>query len=156
MNASDIMKTSIALVTPDTVLIDVVRLLLETNQRALPVVDPEGSIVGIISEGDFLNRNELGVSRRHSLIDVVLESIFSADADKKAARSRSLTVKDVMTEHPVCVDEDASVDDVVAHMKLNRISQIPVVSGRFVVGLITRTELLSVVERRISDTMQPS
>jgi CBS domain-containing protein len=51
MRATDVMLTSFATVKPGAALIDVVRLLLETNQRGLPVVDDDGDIVGIISEG---------------------------------------------------------------------------------------------------------
>jgi len=61
MRAIDVMRNSFAMVKPSTALIDAVRLLLETNQRGLLVVDSEGDLVGIISEGDLLHRDELGV-----------------------------------------------------------------------------------------------
>ena len=53
------MRTPVVSVAPDTRVIDAVRLLLETNQRGLPVIDKAGELVGIISEGDFLHRAEL-------------------------------------------------------------------------------------------------
>ena len=61
MRATDVMRSSFATVKPGTALLDAVRLLLETNQRGLPVVDDNGYLVGIISEGDLLHRDELGV-----------------------------------------------------------------------------------------------
>ena len=62
MRASDIMRTSFATVKPEAPLLEALHLLLETNQRCLPVLDNEGALVGIIAEGDFLHRRELGVN----------------------------------------------------------------------------------------------
>ena len=62
MLAPEVMRTSFATVKPATPLIDAARLLLETNQRGLPVLDHEGRLVGIVAEGDLLHRDELGVS----------------------------------------------------------------------------------------------
>jgi CBS domain-containing protein len=50
-----------ATVKPNAPLLDAIRLLLETNQRGLPIIDDNGSLAGVISEGDFLHRRELGV-----------------------------------------------------------------------------------------------
>jgi CBS domain-containing protein len=62
MLATEVMRSSFAAVKPTTTLIDAVRLLLQTNQRGLPVLDDNGHLVGIVSEGDLLHRDELGVS----------------------------------------------------------------------------------------------
>jgi CBS domain-containing protein len=61
MRAKDVMRRSFATVKPGTSLVEAARLLLETNQRGLPVQDKDGNLVGIISEGDLLHRDELGV-----------------------------------------------------------------------------------------------
>ena len=61
MLATDVMRTWFATVKPNAPLLDAVRLLLETNQRGLPVIDDNGSLVGVISKGDFLHRREFGV-----------------------------------------------------------------------------------------------
>jgi CBS-domain-containing membrane protein len=64
LKVSDIMRTPVVSVAPDTRVIDAVRLLLETNRRGLPVINKAGELVGIISEGDFLHRAELGTTGR--------------------------------------------------------------------------------------------
>src|SRR4249919_1164928 len=60
MNASDAMRRSFATIKPDAPLLDAAHLLIETNQRGLPVID-DGALVGVISEGDFLHRTELDI-----------------------------------------------------------------------------------------------
>ena len=64
MNVSDVMRRSFATIRPDASLLDAAHLLLETNQRGLPVIDSEGTLVGVISEGDFLHRVELDIARQ--------------------------------------------------------------------------------------------
>jgi predicted transcriptional regulator len=62
MNVSDIMRRSFATIKPDAPLLDAAHLLIETNQRGLPVIGHDGALVGVISEGDFLHRTELDIS----------------------------------------------------------------------------------------------
>lgn len=148
MNASDVMRRSIATVTPTAPLIDAARLLLETNQRALPVLDG-GRLVGIISEGDFLHRVELGIE---APAKGWLQSLFGAGSNSYRARIGALQVALVMTTNPVCIEEEASVDEVVAVMDQRGVSQLPVTCGGILVGLISRAELLAAVERSLSES----
>jgi CBS domain-containing protein len=152
MRASEVMLRSFVTVRPGTALIDAVRLLLETNQRGLPVVTDNGDLVGIISEGDLLHRDELGV-KPHA--GNWLEEIIGIEERSPAReRMRSLSVGLIMTPEPVCVDEATTVDDVVAAMDSREVGQIPVVSSGKVVGIINRFQLISVLERSLSRTQK--
>src|SRR5579864_4001856 len=150
MNVADVMRRSIASIGPNAPLIDAARLLLETNQRALPVVD-DGRLVGIISEGNFLHRVELGIDM--PVKKTWLQTLFGSSTSQ-AYRDRvsALRVAQVMSGNPVCVEEDASLDEVVALMDQHDVSQLPVICGGIVVGMISRTELLAAVERGLSDS----
>jgi CBS domain-containing protein len=148
MNASDIMRRSFATIKPDTPLLDAAHLLMETNQRGLPVVDHEGSLAGVISEGDFLHRTELDISPPPGNW---LEELLGIEEDTPARRRmRARRVHEVMTRDPVCVDNEASLDEVVALMDLRHVAQLPVVCGGSVVGIISRVELLAAVARALS------
>lgn len=148
MRASEVMLGSFATVKPSTRLLDAARLLLETNQRGLPVVNDDGDLVGIISEGDLLHRDELGV-KPHA--ENWLEQIIGIEERTPAReRMRSLSVGAIMTPEPVCVDEDATIDDVVNAMDLRVVGQIPVVSARKVIGIVSRFQLISALERSLS------
>jgi CBS domain-containing protein len=58
MNVSHIMRRSFAAIKPEAALLEAAHLLVETNQRGLPVIDGEGALLGIISEGNFLHQVE--------------------------------------------------------------------------------------------------
>jgi len=149
MNVSSIMRTSIASVVPGTPLIDAAQLLLETNQRALPVVEA-GHLVGIISEGDFLHRAELGIDPpADTWWQLLLGSSGSRTLRDKVS---SLRVSHVMTREPVCIENEEPVDEAVALMDRHGVSQLPVTCGGILVGMISRAELLSAVARSLQDT----
>jgi CBS domain-containing protein len=148
MRAIDVMRTSFETVTPETPLIEAVRLLLKTNQRGLPVLDEDGHLMGIISEGDLLHRDELGVSPPAGNW---IEAMLGIREDGPAReRMRALRVAAIMTRNPVCVDEDAAVDDVIVAMDQRRVAQLPVVCAGKVIGMISRFELMGALERSLA------
>src|SRR5262245_63698710 len=151
MRATDVMRSSFATVKACTSVLEAARLLLETNRRGLPVLDDGGELVGIISEGDLLHRDELGV---RPPAGNWLEKILGIEEDNLAReRMRALRVGTIMTPDPVCVDEDAAVDDVIVAMDLRNVGQVPVVSAGKVIGMISRFELISALERSMSESV---
>jgi CBS domain-containing protein len=154
MNVSDIMRSSFATIKPDAPLLEAADLLMQTNQRGLPVIDREGTLVGVISEGDFLHRTELGISPPPGNF---LEELLGIEEDTPARRRMSARlVRETMTRDPVCVDDEASLDEVVALMDVRHIAQLPVVCGGSVVGVVSRVELLAAVAREFRSRRGPA
>lgn len=147
MRAKDVMRTSFATVTTSTLLIDAARLLLETNQRGLPVLDEEGRLMGIVTEGDLLHREELGVDAPCFWLEAL---VGVSEGGRARERMRALRVAKVMTPDPICVDENATINDVVAEMDTRVISQLPVVRAGRVIGMISRFELVAALESCLS------
>jgi len=148
MLAAEIMRRSFATVEPTTMLIVAARLLLETNQRGLPVLDAAGRLVGIVSEGDLLHRDELGVSPPSGNW---FEELLGIEENGPAReRMRALRVAAIMTPDPVFVSEDASIDDVVAEMDRRHVGQVPVVCADEVIGIVSRFELIAALERGLN------
>jgi CBS domain-containing protein len=154
MKVSDIMRRSFATIKPDAPLLDAAHLLLETNQRGLPVVDREGTLVGVISEGDFLHRSELEISPPPGNW---LEELLGIEEDTPARRRmRARLVREVMTPDPASIDDEASLDEVVALMDARHVAQLPVVCGGSVVGVVSRVELLVAVANALGSVAQES
>ena len=66
MQARDVMTLNVVSVEPDSSFLHAARLMLQKNISELPVVDGLGKLVGIVTEGDFLRRTELGTQRRRA------------------------------------------------------------------------------------------
>jgi CBS domain-containing protein len=145
MLTTEIMRSSYASIRPTTSVLDALRLLLETNQGGLPVIDDSGALVGIISEGDFLHRQELGV---HCPEGFWFEWLLGREEGHAVReKMRALRIDAVLTRDPVCVDEASTVDDIVAEMDAHQIAQVLVVRAGKVVGIVGRTQLLAALER---------
>lgn len=147
MLATDVMRTSFATIKPTSSVLDAVQLLLETDQRGLPVVNDDGTLVGMVSEGDFLHRSELGISPPSGNW---LELLLGTDEDNPTrARMHTLQVSTLMSPIPITADVDASLDDIVAQMDIHHIAQVPVVSAGVIVGIVSRRELLAALAGRL-------
>jgi len=143
MLAANVMRTSFAVIKPDASLLNAVQLLLETGQRGLPVLDGSGALVGVISEGDFLHRCELGV---HCPEGFWFEWLLGKEGQLVRERTRALRVDAIMSREPVCVDEHTTVDDIVSKMDDHQISQVIVLRDTKVVGIVGRAQLLLALE----------
>ena len=148
MRVTEVMRSSFATVKPETPIIEAARLLLQTNQRGLPVLDEDGRLIGIVSEGDLLHRDELGV--RPPAGNWLEESLGIEEGSPARERMRALRVGAVMTPDPVCVDESATVNDVIAAMDVRKVAQIPVAAASGVIGIVNRFELIAALERSLS------
>lgn len=152
MLATDVMRSSFAKIKPTASVLDAVQLLLETDQRGLPVINDAGDLVGMISEGDFLHRDELGISPPSGNW---LESLLGiAENTPERERMRSLRVDTLMSSAPITVDEDASIEDVVVQMDTYDVSQVPVICAGVVVGIVSRRELLAALALRLRENAE--
>lgn len=140
MKAADVMTRRVIAVHPKTLITDAVRLMLQDDISGLPVVDEAGQLVGIVSEGDFLRRAELGTDRKRPRW---IEAFIGPDrlADEYT-HTHAKTVADVMTFPVVTIGPDAPLDEIVATMERHRIKRIPVMQGDQVVGIVSRANLL--------------
>jgi CBS domain-containing protein len=148
LRVGDVMTTRVVAVTPATPFRDVVDLMVQHEISAVPVVDDEGGLVGLISEADLIGKQAYGGRRRR------VHDGFSGLARREArelTRSRGRTAREIMTA-PV---ETALVDDplraVARRMVENRLKHLAVVDdARRLVGIVSRRDLLRSFQR--SDT----
>ena len=141
MLARDVMTTSVLTVTPETDVAEIARMLLESHISAVPVIDSAGRLVGIVSEGDLLNRAE--GSTRHRPTSWWLRLVASPeDADHDYLKSHGRHAADVMTRDPISVAPDTPLADIAAMLEKHHIKRVPVLEGTKLVGIVSRANLL--------------
>src|SRR5271156_3639834 len=124
MRAMDVMTSKVITVGENATVPEAARLLAEHGISAVPVVDEDNRVIGMVSEGDLLHRSETGTERRRSWwLDMVAStSQLAGDYIK----SHSGLVKDVMTRDVISVSDATPVGDIAIVLETNRIKRVPV------------------------------
>ncbi|MFY9313964.1 MAG: CBS domain-containing protein [Burkholderiales bacterium] len=140
MKAADIMAKEVVAVRPEDSTREVALLMVERRISGVPVVDAEGRVLGVVSEGDFLRRPELDTDRPSS----GWLSFFLSEEDRARGfvKSHGLKARDVMTRPAVCVAPEAPLAEVVRLMERGKVKRLPVVADGKLVGIVTRADLL--------------
>jgi CBS domain-containing protein len=140
MQARDLMVSPVVTVQPSASVKEVAKLLLEQGISAVPVVDDQGKLVGVVSEGDLLHRPEIGSERRRSwwLLGLTDEETLAAEYVKAHAHK----VADVMTRKVITAAPDASLHELATLMEANAIKRVPIVEDGRLVGIVSRANLV--------------
>jgi CBS domain-containing protein len=140
MKVRDVMTQPVVSVDAEAPISLAIRLMLQKKISGLPVVDPCGNLVGVVTEGDFLRRPETGTLHTQPRW---LEFLMGPGAvAEDYARSHGRKVAEVMTRNVKTVDEATQLKDVVALMERHHIKRVPVLRGKKLVGIVTRANLL--------------
>ncbi len=143
MNARDIMVSPVITVTARSLVRDAAKLMLERQVSGLPVVDDDGKLVGIVSEGDLMRRTETGTERRRSwwLRLVAGEDALASEYAKANARK----VGDVMTSPVVTATPTTSVREIADLFEKHAIKRVPILSDGQLVGIVSRANVIQLV-----------
>jgi CBS domain-containing protein len=145
MQVKDAMSKGVIGVRESADLFDAVETMLAANVSGIFAFNAEGSLVGIVSEGDLLHRTELGSAQRRSRwLDLFLSG---GSAARDFAHAHGRTVADVMTRFIVSISEDAEIAEAIDIMTERHFKRLPVVRGDQVVGVIARSDILRALHR---------
>jgi CBS domain-containing protein len=143
MKARDVMVSPVVTVKPSTTIREVAKLFLERQISAVPVVDQQGKLVGIVSEGDLMHRAEIGTEQHRSwwLLMLMEGQALAADYIKAHARK----VEDVMTRNVVTAAPDTPLNEVARLLEKHAIKRVPIVRDGQLVGIVSRANLVQAV-----------
>ena len=154
MRAHQIMTRSVISVTPDTSIVEAANIMLQRHVSGLPVVDDAGKLVGIVSEGDFIRRSEIGTGRtRGRWLRVHPRAWQVGHRLRPRARPQGLGGDDASS---VTIAEDTALAEIVDLMERNNVKRLPVVRGDKVVGIVSRANLLQAVAGLARDVPDPT
>jgi len=147
MHVSDLMTRNCISVLPSTTLADAARIMLANHVTGLPVLDTDGRLVAIVTEGDLLRRAELGTDGKPAGWLKTLLRPSSVAADYVATHARH--VSGVMTQDPVFVAPDTELSEAAELMLHKHIKRLPVLDHGKLLGVISRTDLLRALVRKL-------
>ena len=154
MQVKDVMTQNVISVEANESVLKAARLMLLNRVSGLPVIGATGELVGIVTEGDFLRRGELGTQRHRPkwLEFLVGPGRMAAEYMRVSGRK----VGEIMTPAPLSVTEDDSLETVVEQMERHRVKRLPVIRGRQMVGIVSRANLMHALVSLARDDTQPA
>ncbi len=146
MKARDVMIAPVITVKPSSSVKELAQILLKNHISAVPVVDDEGKLIGIVSEGDLLRRTEASTGRRRPwwLLLMTGEETLAAEYVKTHARK----VGDIMVCDVVTAAPDTPLDEIATLIERKSIKRVPIVSNGQLVGIVSRANLVQAVASR--------
>jgi len=154
MKVKDVMTTKVICIGADEPVLKAARLMLQNRISGLPVLDKEGELLGIVTEGDFLRRGELGTQRqRPKWLEFVLgPGKLAAEYVHTSGRK----VEEIMTPDPRTIREDDSLETVVETMERHHVKRLPVTRGGRMVGIVSRANLMHALASVTRDRTAPN
>ena len=131
LTVCDLMTDQPRVTAPDTLLRDAAAEMVQAGLGALPVVDAERRLVGLLADRDLL---------RDLLTSVDLGSRVAKSQPRSPDRRRN--VRDVMTRQVLCVAPEQPLAEVVSLMVNKDVERLPVVRHGQLVGFLTRGDIL--------------
>lgn len=143
MLARDLMNPDVVTVHPETPLREVARVLLTHGISAVPVVEEDGTLIGMLSEGDLVGRKKTEREERKEWWLQRLAEGEKLNTDFLEHLESPLAVaREVMSTPVLTVNEETRADEIAAIMGTHRVKRVPVLRDGRIVGIVRRADLL--------------
>ena len=140
MNASDVMSSYVVTTTSGACVQDVAKIMIENRISAVPVVDEQGVLIGIISEGDLMRRAEAGTERRRPWW---LRMLVGSEALAfEYVKEHSRKISDLMTRDVVAAAPGTPLHEIAALLEKHAIKRVPIVEKGKLIGIVSCANLL--------------
>ncbi|WP_448325889.1 CBS domain-containing protein [Sulfitobacter sp. M13] len=140
MNAFDVMTKNVVTANPETTVKQAAELMSQHRISAVPVLDKDGALAGIVSEGDLMRR----VEGAHEQTRSWWLSLFSGDQNsaKGFVLDHGRYLKDIMTTDVTIVTPEVPVGQIARLLEEKHIKRVPVLENGEIVGIVSRANLL--------------
>ncbi|HEY8639563.1 MAG TPA: CBS domain-containing protein [Solirubrobacterales bacterium] len=145
--AADIMDTDVPALGPEDDAKRAIELLAEREIGALPVVNSEQRVIGIVSESDLVLSDEQADLHLPHYLNIMGGIVFTGSMkgfEERLNKAFATNVRDLMSEDPVVVRTDDGVEKVARLIAEKHHNHLPVVDGDGkLVGIVTRADVLA-------------
>ncbi len=141
--AQDIMTHEVITISPEADITEAARILLDKGVNGLPVVDGEGSLVGIICQSDLVRmQKSLPIPSLFTLLDGFVPLSSSALLEAEVKRIAASKVSDAMSTKVVTVAPDMTIDEIAALMVDKKFHTLPVTQDGNLLGIVGKKDVL--------------
>lgn len=146
VKVKDIMTKRVVVVSPETAITEVAKLLLEKHINGVPVVDRDGRVVGIICQSDLIaQQKKLPLPSVFNLLDSFIPLRSTAKFEQEVLKISATTASRAMTANPVTVGPETSLEDAATLMVNRNFHTLPVVDNGILVGIVGKEDILRTI-----------
>ena len=153
MKVRDIMTTDVVSAKRGTPVNELAKLMGARDISGVPVLDDDGSVVGIVTELDMIVRNtRLDMPRFIQILDlgrIPLER--RSDYEHRMRHMLGTRAEDLMSEEVVTIGPDDSVEDLAELMVKRRVNPVPVVENGKLVGIVSRADIIDMMAAEMEE-----
>jgi len=146
--AADIMSSPVITVTPKTTLAAIAKLLSDHKISAVPVLDEQGLVIGIVSEADVLKPFRESIrARRTWWLELIAEGENLPKDFLDYLRQETHTAADIMEPQVVTGDHQMTIPELAELAMKHGVRRLPIVRDGKLVGIVSRADLVRVIAR---------
>jgi CBS domain-containing protein len=146
ITAAEIMTAPAVVVRPETSIAEIASLLASKHFSAVPVCHADGTLAGIVSEGDILKPFRQSVrAKRDWWLGVIAEGEDLPQDFLDYLRQDMRSAADVMVRHVCTAEEQTTLPQLAEMMLTHAVKRLPVLRDGKVVGIVSRSDLLTAV-----------
>lgn len=143
IKAKDIMRKNVITISPDTSVEEIGRIFIEKGVSGAPVVDQEGSLVGIVTENDLISQNKkLHIPTILRIFDAFIPMESSSKVENEIRKMTASTAAEICTKEVVTVSEETTLPEVATIMAEKKIHLLPVIRDGRISGIIGKKDVI--------------
>ncbi len=146
LTAKDVMTRDVISVQPDLLVEKLAAILLENKIGGAPVVDAEGTLLGVVTESDLIDQaKNIHIPTAVSILDSFMFLESTNKMEKEIRKMAGSTVQDIYSPKLVTVNENTSLSDIATIMAEKMVHTLPVVEDGVLSGVVGKSDLIRAV-----------
>lgn len=145
MKVSEIMSHPVITVREDATLEEVARIMLDHRFGSVPVVNEQGTMIGIITESDFAAKGKGVPFTTFEMPQVFGNWLGKSGVEQMYQQARAILAADTMTRDVITVEENATIEEALELMLRYDVNRIPVLRDKVLIGIVARYDLLKLM-----------
>lgn len=142
LKAKDIMTEDVITVNPSMTIEEFARILMKNQISGAPVVDEDGSLIGIVTENDLITQNKrLHIPTILRLFDAFIP-LGTSRLEREIKKITATTVGEICTKKVITVDPETPLEEIATIMTEKKIHLIPVIKEGNIVGIIGKKDII--------------
>jgi CBS-domain-containing membrane protein len=143
LTARDIMTREVVTIGSKASVEDLAKLLEERRISGVPVLDDRGTLVGVVTQSDLVQRSrDMELPPALNILDLHLFLETPSHFQKRLEKLLGNKVKDVMTENPLTIAPDTPVREIAGLMSSKGVHTLPVLDEGKLVGIVGKLDLI--------------